>query len=155
MDVTASLAVPCGPEDLFAVVRDLSDYPAWLGLVARAAPTVAADVDPGPAWDIELRGRLGPLARSKRLRMVRSIHAAPSASTDGVGQVVFERRELDGRVHSTWRLVADISAVDEGAELVMHLHYGGGFGGHVLERILADEIEQSRPRLQARVLAGS
>jgi hypothetical protein len=31
----------------------------------------------------------------------------------------------------------------------MHLHYGGAFWGPVLERILGDEIENSKPRLLA------
>ena len=37
--------------------------------------------------------------------------------------------------------------------LEMLLHYGGAFGGAVLERLLADEIEASRPRLAERVRA--
>jgi hypothetical protein len=27
------------------------------------------------------------------------------------------------------------------------MHYGGGLFGHVLERVLGDEIERSKPRL--------
>ncbi len=33
----------------------------------------------------------------------------------------------------------------------MHLHYGGGFWGPVLERLLSDEVEQGRVRLLALV----
>jgi hypothetical protein len=33
----------------------------------------------------------------------------------------------------------------------MQLHYGGGLWGPVLERILGDEIERSKPRLLALV----
>jgi hypothetical protein len=33
----------------------------------------------------------------------------------------------------------------------MHLHYGGSLWGPVLERLLSDEIERSRPRLLERV----
>jgi hypothetical protein len=91
---------------------------------------------------VDLRGRLGPLARSKRLRMVRTVVDAPRS-------VRFERRERDGRSHSPWILEAVVEPTDGGASsrLTMHLHYGGGLWGPVLERLLADEIERSRPRL--------
>lgn len=153
MDVTADLAAPCPPERLFAEVGDLSAYPAWLTIVPRAEPADADDGDPGPAWSVELRGRLGPLARSKRLRMVRT------ELVDGQ-RVRFERRELDGRQHSPWVLEAEVTPVAApadapggavGSRLEMHLHYGGSFGGSLLERMLDDEITRSRPALLARV----
>ena len=62
---------------------------------------------------------------------------------------VFERRESDGRHHSSWSLRADVIAVDDGARLVMDLHYGGGLWVPMLERLLRDEIERSRVRLVA------
>jgi len=69
--------------------------------------------------------------------------------------VRFARRELDGRDHSPWLLEGDIVPTALGAALEMRLHYGGSFAGGVLERILSDEIERSRPRLAARVLAST
>ena len=128
-----------------AWVDDLSRYPQWLTIVTTASPVAAVDGDAGPAWLVDLRGRLGPLARSKRLRMVRT-----QRTTD---QAVFERREADGKNHSPWVLDATVTATDEGSRLVMHLHYGGSLWGPVLERMLGDEIEESRPRLLA-CLAG-
>ncbi|HMQ28154.1 MAG TPA: hypothetical protein PKA98_19350, partial [Acidimicrobiales bacterium] len=89
MDVTETLDVAAGPEALFAWVATLDRYPDWLDIVARAEPAPAHDGDPGPAWLVDLRGRLGPLSRAKRLRMVRTRHEPP-------GRAVFERRELDG-----------------------------------------------------------
>ena len=77
MDVTADLLAPCSPERLFGWVDDLAHYPEWLDIVPRATPVEARDGDPGPAWSVDLRGRLGPFARSKRLRMVRTVHEAP------------------------------------------------------------------------------
>jgi uncharacterized protein YndB with AHSA1/START domain len=134
MDVTADLDTPHPPERVFALVEDLEQYPAWLDIVPRVVPE-----DDG-AWLVDLRGRLGPFARSKRLRMVRSRHDAPHA-------VRFERSELDGRTHSPWVLDASVVAVDGGSRLTMHLHYGGGLFGPVLEPLLRDEINRSRPRL--------
>lgn len=148
MDVTASLDLACLPDVLFAAVDDLGEYPDWLGIVTRAEPTAPADGDAGPAWDVELRGRFGPLARSKQLRMVRVVHEAPT-------RVRFERRELDGREHSPWRLEGDIVTTPLGAALEMRLHYGGSFAGGLIERVLTEEIERSRPRLAAKVLATS
>jgi hypothetical protein len=134
VDVTADVEAPCPPAALFTIVEDLGRYPEWLEIVRRVAP--AGD----GAWAVDLRGRLGPLARVKRLRMVRSVHDAPNA-------VRFEREELDGRSHSPWVLDAAVAPSGSGSRLTMHLHYGGGLFGPVLERLLGDEIERSKPRL--------
>lgn len=142
MDVTAVLDAPCSRESLYEWVADLTTYPRWLDIVPRAVPADDASGDE-PAWTIDLRGRLGPFARSKRLRMVRTRDDAPE-------RVVFERRERDGRAHSPWLLEATVSGDDNsGSRLTMHLHYGGGLWGPLVERLLTDEIERSRPRLLA------
>jgi hypothetical protein len=145
VDVTAELTAPCPPEVLYRCVADLGLYPQWLDIVPRAVPEEGDDA----AWVVDLRGRLGPFARSKRLRMVRTTEEAPA-------KVVFERQERDGRSHSPWVLQAEVEPVDGNAgdsRLTMHLHYGGGLWGPVLERILGDEIENSKPRLLALVEA--
>jgi hypothetical protein len=146
MDVTADLLAPCSPERLFGWVDDLAHYPEWLDIVPRAAPVEARDGDPGPAWSVDLRGRLGPFARSKRLRMVRTVHDAPH-------RVRFERLEHDGRRHSPWVLEARVAPDAGGSLLTMRLHYGGSLVGPLVERLLADEIRQSKPRLLALVEA--
>lgn len=154
MDVTADLAAPCSAEDLFAWVGALDRYPRWLDIVARAEPLPrdgAACGDQRPAWAVDLRGRLGPLARTKRLRMVRTIHEPHRRAR-------FERVELDGRRHSDWVLqadVADVATSPDASVLTMHLHYGGSLWGPVLERMLGDEIERSRARLLACVSAAA
>jgi hypothetical protein len=134
VDVTADLDTPHAPERVFALVEDLTRYPDWLDIVARVVP------EGDGAWKVDLRGRLGPFARSKRLRMVRSVHDAPTT-------VRFERDEQDGRSHSPWVLDASVEPTADGSRLTMHLHYGGGLFGPVLEPILRDEINRSRPRL--------
>jgi hypothetical protein len=140
VDVTATLAAPCSPAQLFEVVGDLGNYPKWLDIVPRVVP--ADPEGDTPAWTVDLRGRLGPFARSKRLRMVRTRLDEPKA-------VVFERRERDGRAHSPWLLEASIAETADGSALTMHLHYGGKLWGPLVERLLSDEIERSRPRLLA------
>jgi Polyketide cyclase / dehydrase and lipid transport len=135
----------CGPNELFAWVDDLRHYPSWLSVVSHVTP------EPGdersPAWLVELRGRLGLLARSKRLRMVRTAWQPGQ-------RVVFERAELDGRRHSAWVLTAEVRPADGGADLSMHLHYGGSLWGPVLERLLGEEVERGQARLGALVAAG-
>lgn len=144
VDVTASLLADVDPDVLHAAVADLGGYPEWLDIVPRAVPAPADPGDPGdpgPAWSVDLRGRLGPLSRSKRLRMVRTVSDAPTL-------VVFERRELDGRSHSDWILRARIDPATSGpTTLTMELHYGGAMWMPMLDRLLADEIARSRPRL--------
>jgi hypothetical protein len=134
VDVTATLDAPHPPDAVFAWVADLGRYPAWLDIVPRAV------ADGEDAWLVFLRGRLGPLARSKRLRMAR-------VAIDEPRSVRFERRERDGRRHSPWVLEAAVAPVDGGSRLTMRLHYGGSLFDRVLERILTDEIERSRQRL--------
>lgn len=141
MDVTADLVAPCTPEALYAWVDDLGRYPQWLEIVPRATSVEAHPDDPGPAWSVDLRGRLGPFARSKRLRMARTVHEP--------GRVRFERVEHDGRQHAPWVLSADVAPAEGGTRLRMHMHYGGSLGGPLVERLLTDEIKRSRPRLLA------
>ena len=138
MDITASMEAPCAAGQLFELVDDLSTYPQWNGLVHSAV------VEPGDgsAWDVELRARLGPLARSKRLRMVRTIRDAEAH------RVVFERDQADGRNHSPWVLDASIIEHDGLSKLTMRLHYGGKlWTGGALERVLAEQITSGRERL--------
>jgi hypothetical protein len=138
VDVVATLDAPCGPDALFGWVDDLGHYQQWLEIV----PTVRPQGD--GSWLVDLRGRFGPLARSKRLRMVRT-------ELEPGRHVRFERDELDGRRHSAWVLTADVEGRDgdSSSRLTMRLHYGGNLFGPVLERFLRDEIERSKPRLLA------
>ncbi len=147
MDVTATLDAASPAESLFPWVEDLARYPSWLDIVPRAESVLADPSDLGPAWSVDLRARLGPMARSKRLRMIRIDHQPPFLAR-------FERHELDGRSHSVWSLTAGVESIASGSRLTMRLHYGGGLFGPVLERMLRDEIERSRPRLLARLGGG-
>jgi hypothetical protein len=136
VDVTVALDAPHPASAVFPWIADLSCYPSWLDIVRRA------EADDTDAWLVDLRGRLGPLARSKRLRMVRTAHEP--------GQLVrFERAELDGRSHSRWVLDASVEDVPDGSRLTVHLHYSGSLFGPVLERVLGEEIERSRSKLLA------
>lgn len=155
VDIRASVDAPCEARRLFDFVDDLTAYPSWVDLVhsAEREPGYVVGLDM-PAWTVELRAKVGRFARSKRLRMVRTVHDPAN------GVVVFERAEIDGRRHSPWVLRAEVEPVPtaDGASssrLRMHLHYGGGlWTGGVLERTLADQIESGRERLVALVVEG-
>jgi hypothetical protein len=140
MDVYASLDAPVDCARLHLAMSDLSAYTQWLDIVYRAERD-SEKKDDDAAWNVQLRGKVGPFARSKNLRMVRTINEAGS-------RVVFERRELDGRSHAAWVLTANISPKDQGSTVAVHLHYGGTlFTGGVLERLLADQITRGQQRL--------
>lgn len=121
---------------VFSVIEDLGRYPSWMGLV-HSAESIGVD-----EWSVQLRARIGPLARSKKLTMVRVVR-------DPSRHVRFERREADGRAHGSWVLDVTIDSGPEGTRLVMALHYGGRLWSSVVERVLHDEIEASKARLDA------
>lgn len=141
MHTTAHLEAPCPPQVLYHHIARLERYPAWMSLVHTAEPH-------GPdAWSVELRTRVGPLARSKRLRMV-------LADTIEGRLATFERHELDGRQHSPWVLRAEVEPTDTGSLLTMDLSYGGSlWTGGLLQRILDDEIRRGGERLLEMVSA--
>ena len=65
MDVTATVEAPVGVEKLFAAVADLATYPQWLSIVHQVTVEPVGS-DGMSAWLVELRGKVGPFARSKR-----------------------------------------------------------------------------------------
>lgn len=155
MDVQANLEAPCTAAELFTLVDDLAKYPQWMDLVHRADPVAGADA----VWDTELRARIGPLARSKRLRMTRTEHEPPDRTKPG--RVRFERAEDDGKRHAAWILnatVTDVGTDPHGtamAVLQVELHYGGSlWSGGLLERSLQDHITAGKQRLISLVQNG-
>jgi hypothetical protein len=148
MDIEARLTTPAAPSRVLALVDDLSVYPQWMPLVHRAEQCSKPVVGVADAWNVELRAKVGPFARSKKLRMVRAVYER--AERGGVARIVFERREVDERQHAMWRLTVTVAAADSaasGAELVMHLHYDGRLFVSVVEAILRQNIDAGRERL--------
>jgi hypothetical protein len=140
MDLTALLDAHCSLDELRPWVDSLDRYPQWLSIVPSA---LFEEGSTPPAWSVELRAKVGPIARSKRLRMVRTV--------DDQDHVRFERAEVDGRSHSPWILDVSLRPIEAGTRLVMALHYGGSFGAGLFERLLEDEIESSKQTLRALV----
>ncbi len=140
MDLVASVEVPVSVEKLFDYVADLANYSSWLEFVHKVE-LVGESTETDATWFVELRAKLGVLARSKRLRMTRTLCEHPKL-------VVFERREQDSRRHSEWILRATVSQTATGAKLETNLHYSGNlFTGGMLERALSDQIATGREKL--------
>jgi hypothetical protein len=139
MDIEAVVETPVPAARVYAEVRSLDGYPTWIGIVHEV------ERENDGVWRVELRGKVGPFARSKRLRMVRVTDDAPRTA-------VFERQEVDGRRHAAWRLTAIVHEVDGRSTLTMQLHYGGSlFGGGMLEKVLGEQIVASREKLLERL----
>ena len=147
MDVVATVEVPVTCERLFSFVSDLANYESWLEMVHSVNRLEDDRNRNSPGWLVELQARLGPFARSKRLRMVRTVYNAPNV-------VVFERVEQDSRRHSEWILRASISETSNGSSLETNLYYSGSlFTGGLLERALSDQIEHGRERLMGLLIS--
>lgn len=145
MNYEVETDLPVGVGAVLPFVDDLSKYQLWMGLVHDVSP-----IDADGGHQVELRGKIGPFARSKRLRMVRVAESDPL-------RVRFERRERDGRQHGRWVLTAHLREVGEDdsplTRLSVILHYEGRLWSPVVERVLVDEIERSKIRLRDLVLA--
>ena len=137
---------PAPPAKLFAVMSDLVTYQVWMDLIERCEPAVSVDGDEGPAWWVTLRAKVGPFARSKRLRMVR-VSAVEFTS------IRFERRETDGRRHSDWVMEALIEPTDSGSRVSVTLSYSGGLWSGPLDAVLGSQVDSAVPRLREYVSA--
>ena len=150
MHTTESVTLAAAVDDVFPFVADLAEYPRWQPLVHAATP-IDVVADGHPAWDVEIRARVGPFARSKRLRMERTEHVLGRLA-------VFERAEIDGRQHAGWTLRVELeSGPDAGAAsptttVTMQLAYDGRlWTGGILESVLDDRIRRGREGLAALV----
>lgn len=143
MHRTISAHLDSPADRVFDVLGDLATYPEWLDIVTRAERTPEMPGDAGPAWFVTLRARVGPLARAKRLRMVRTL----SYPTQ---RLRFERAEIDGRAHSSW--ILDVSVIgDQPVDVTVDFHYEGRFWTAPLGAILGAQADNAVPRLQALV----
>ena len=143
----ATIAAP--PDRVYPIVADLTRYPEFLDIVNRVEADLSSSEsgDEANAWLVTLRAKIGPFARSKRLRMVRTVADHPN-------HVRFERAEVDERDHSAWTLEATVAANDNGdpgtpngSVVTMSLHYGGRFWSGPVEAVLQAEVPEAAERL--------
>ncbi len=143
MDLDAVATVTASVSVVVGVLEDLATYPNWLTIVGAATPATSSEDDAGPAWAVDLVGRVGPLVKRKRVRMVRV-----ALDVEG-GTVRFERCELDGRSHNEWILTGSASPSDGGGTVVrVGIHYGGSRGLPGADRLLRQEVRRAGDRLE-------
>lgn len=143
-NVTAPVAATAGR--VATIIGDLATYPDWLNLVTAAA-LVGSD-EGRDAWLVTIRAKVGPFARSKKLRMVCTV----DSQTEAGSTFRFERQELDGRDHSAWTLDAAVSpdpTNTSASSVTMDLRYEGGLWTTPLEPILGSFIAGAGPDLEA------
>lgn len=142
MRAGSSVRVPAGIESVVPWVSDLARYAEWMPMVHAASPETA---DPGrPAWNVELRAKVGPFARSKRLRMVRTA----GETSPGRASFTFEREERSAGGHSEWVMNVALSGDETGTTVTIDLMYGGSlWTAGVLDRVLAAQIEEGKKGL--------
>ena len=136
MKYSSSVSLTATSDVVRPFVSDLAKYPEWMPLV-HSAVAIADD-----AWDVELRAKVGVFARSKRLRMRRTLN------TDTL--YVFERDEDDGRRHSPWMMRVSLTPSDIGSTVAIDLSYGGNlWTAGVLDRVLASQVDAGKAALAA------
>lgn len=141
MQYSSDIKVDVQPTLVYPYVADLVQYVKWMPMVHD----VKAEGD--GVWNVELRAKVGVFARSKRLRMKRTVNTSQ--------QIVFERDEIDGRQHSPWTMAVTLQAADAGCVVTVDLSYGGTlWTAGILDRVLAAQVEAGKAGL-ARVVHGA
>ncbi|HEY2430129.1 MAG TPA: hypothetical protein VGI06_14420 [Acidimicrobiales bacterium] len=146
MDFRVAVELPCAQERAHAELAALDRYPDWLSIVQEVATAPADPADPGPAWWVGVGARVGPLRRTKRVRMVRTV--------DEPARVLFARREVDGSAHGPWLLAVELESrpgSPAATFTMVSLHYGGSAWLPLLDAVLAREARAAAARLRARV----
>ena len=142
-------------DKVFGVLRDLSTYPDWMGLVSSVEPDgthstrdstdiieVSSEYNT-EAYFVTISGKLGPFSRSKKLRMVET-----SISDDAEKHVRFERQETAEGDFSEWIMEATANKVDDtNTEVTVELIYGGKLWTSGLDSVLESQIDKSVEQL--------
>jgi carbon monoxide dehydrogenase subunit G len=134
MNYSSSVDVPVAIDAVRPFVENLAAYPNWMPMVHNVAA-----VDDG-VWSVELRAKVGVFARSKKLRMRRTMNEE--------NIIVFERDEDDGRQHSPWVMRVSLSPSANGTNVTIDLSYGGSlWTAGILDRVLASQVDAGKSGL--------
>ena len=134
MNYSSSVDVPVAVDAVRPFVEDLVAYPSWMPMVHNVIT-----VDDG-VWSVELRAKVGVFARSKKLRMRRTMNEE--------NIIVFERDEDDGRQHSPWVMRVSLSPSAKGTNVTIDLSYGGSlWTAGILDRVLASQVDAGKSGL--------
>ena len=138
MQYSSDVEVAVEPTLVYPYVADLVRYAEWMPMV-HGVEAVGDGV-----WNVELRAKVGVFARSKRLRMKRTINTTQN--------IVFERDEIDGKRHSPWTMAIALQPADAGCVVTVDLSYGGTlWTAGILDRVLAAQVEAGKTGLRRAV----
>lgn len=138
MNYSSSVDVPVAIDAVRPFVEDLAAYPTWMPMVHDVVA-----VDDG-VWSVELRAKVGVFARSKKLRMRRTMNEE--------NIIVFERDEDDNRQHSPWVMRVSLSPSAMGTNVTIDLSYGGSlWTAGILDRVLASQVDAGKSGLMRAV----
>jgi carbon monoxide dehydrogenase subunit G len=138
---SSDVIVAVEPVLVHPFVADLARYVEWMPMVH------GAELTGDGVWNVELRAKVGVFARSKRLRMKRTVNTPQ--------QIVFERDEIDGRRHSPWKMSVALQAAEAGCVVTVDLSYGGNlWTAGILDRVLAAQVDAGKSGL-VRVVQGA
>jgi carbon monoxide dehydrogenase subunit G len=141
MQYSSEVLLAVDPAVVHPYVADLARYVEWMPMVH------GVDVVEDGVWNVELRAKVGVFARSKRLRMRRTVNSPD--------HIVFERDEIDGRRHAPWTMSISIQKTNEGSDVTVNLSYGGTlWTAGILDRVLAAQVEAGKIGL-VRVVHGA
>ena len=141
MQYSSDVVVAVEPTLVYPYVADLGRYVEWMPMV-HDVEAVGDGV-----WNVELRAKVGVFARSKRLRMKRTVNTAQ--------HIVFERDEIDGKRHSQWTMAVALQPANSGCVVTVDLAYGGTlWTAGILDRVLAAQVEAGKTGL-TRVVHGA
>ena len=141
MQYSSDVEVAVAPTLVYPYVADLVRYAEWMPMV-HDVEAVGDGV-----WNVELRAKVGVFARSKRLRMKRTVNTTQN--------IVFERDEIDGKRHAPWTMAIALQPADAGCVVTVDLSYGGSlWTAGILDRVLAAQVEAGKTGL-ARVVHGA
>lgn len=134
MNYSSTVDVPADMSAVRPFVEDLSSYPSWMPMV-HSVSAVTSDV-----WLVELRAKVGVFARSKALRMRRTMNEE--------NIILFERDEADGRQHSPWVMRVTLAPSQLGSNVTIDLSYGGTlWTAGILDRVLASQVDAGKAGL--------
>ena len=121
MQYSSDVVVAVEPTRVYPYVADLARYVEWMPMVHGVEA-----VDDG-VWNVELRAKVGVFARSKRLRMKRTVNTSQVVANWLIGREIVEEEQLGNeRAEYGKFLIKKLSQL-------LKISYGSGFSMRQLE----------------------
>lgn len=146
MNIGLDFDVDCSAERLFSVLSDLGSMQRWTDVarsVQRSEPRVD---DLGPAWNVVLAAKVGPVRQKVLVRMVQVICESPASN--GRYHVRFEGKIKNKPVRHPLVIEHWIEGDEVRASSSTEIHLRGGIKIPFLDRFLGGEIDSTVDRVR-------